>query len=227
MNVYDRVFPNAAVITLWSLVAGVGLALFVDAILKWVRARVVDKVARRVDLAVSAEIFRHISDLRLDSQAQSAGGLINNLKDYEQVRDFFSSQTLASLTDLVFAFLFIGVIAYIGGPLAWPPAIALAFVLVMGLLIMIPLRQASNSDRQMTGVKNAVAVEAVTDLETLKAGVRAKPDAGAVGEDGVRISHNAGTQPPVGHACNNRDRFCAATVLDRDRGHRGLFGIGR
>ena len=169
MNVYDRVFPNAAVITLWSLVAGVGLALFVDAILKWVRARVVDKVARRVDLAVSAEIFRHISDLRLDSQAQPAGGLINNLKDYEQVRDFFSSQTLASLTDLVFAFLFIGVIAYIGGPLAWPPAIALVFVLVMGLLIMIPLRQASNSDRQMTGVKNAVAVEAVTDLETLKA----------------------------------------------------------
>lgn len=169
MNVYDRVFPNAAVITLWSLVAGVGLALFVDAILKWVRARVVDKVARRVDLAVSAEIFRHITDLRLDSPAQPAGGLINNLKDYEQVRDFFSSQTLVSLTDLVFAFLFIGVIAYIGGPLAWPPAIALGFVLVMGLLIMIPLRQASNSDRQMTGVKNAVAVEAVTDLETLKA----------------------------------------------------------
>ncbi|WP_234998931.1 type I secretion system permease/ATPase [Ruegeria sp. AU67] len=169
MNVYDRVFPNAAVVTLWSLVAGVGLALFVDAILKWVRARVVDKVARRVDLAVSAEIFRHISDLRLDSQAQPAGGLINNLKDYEQVRDFFSSQTLASLTDLLFAFLFIGVIAYIGGPLAWPPAIALGFVLVMGLMIMIPLRQASNSDRQMSGVKNAVAVEAVTDLETLKA----------------------------------------------------------
>lgn len=169
MNVYDRVFPNAALITLWSLVAGVGLALLVDAILKWVRARVVDKVSRRVDLAVSSEIFRHIADLRLDVQAQPAGGLINNLKDYEQVRDFFSSQTLASLTDLVFAGLFIGVIAYIGGPLAWPPALALGFVLIMGLLILVPLRQASNADRQATGVKNAVAVEAITDLETLKA----------------------------------------------------------
>lgn len=169
MNVYDRVFPNAAVITLWSLVAGVGLALLINSILKWVRARVVDKVARRVDLAVSAEIFRHIADLRLDAQAQPAGGLINNLKDYEQVRDFFSSQTLASLTDLVFSVLFIAVIAYIGGPLAWPPTIALVFVLIMGLAIMVPLRRASNSDRQTTGIKNAVAVEAVTDLETLKA----------------------------------------------------------
>ncbi|WP_371808699.1 type I secretion system permease/ATPase [Ruegeria sp. HKCCD4884] len=169
MNVYDRVFPNAALVTLWSLVAGVGLALLVDAILKWVRARVVDKVARRVDLAVSSEIFRHISDLRLDAQAQPTGGLINNLKDYEQVRDFFSSQTLASLTDLVFAVLFIGVIAYIGGPLAWPPTIALCFVLVMGVMILVPLRRASDSDRQVTGVKNSVAVEAVSDLETLKA----------------------------------------------------------
>ena len=169
MNVYDRVFPNAAVITLWSLVAGVGLALLVDSILKWVRARVVDKVARRVDLAVSAEIFRHIADLRLDAQAQPAGGLINNLKDYEQVRDFFSSQTLASLTDLAFAVIFIAVIAYIGGPLAWPPTIALVFVVIMGVAIMVPLRRASNSDRQTTGVKNSVAVEAVTDLETLKA----------------------------------------------------------
>ncbi|MEM7320684.1 MAG: ABC transporter transmembrane domain-containing protein, partial [Pseudomonadota bacterium] len=169
MNVYDRVFPNAAVITLWSLVAGVGVALVFDLLLKWIRARVVDRVARRVDLAVSSDIFRHIADLRLDTESQSSGGLINNLKDYEQVRDFFSSQTLASLTDLVFAVLFIGVIAYIGGPLAYPPALALTFVLVLGLLILVPLRRASNADRQMTGVKHAVAVEAVTDLETLKA----------------------------------------------------------
>jgi len=168
MNVYDRVFPNAAIITLWSLVLGVGLALAFDAILKWIRAGVVDQVSRRVDLAVSSELFRHIADLRLDAEAQPAGTMINNLKDYEQVRDFFSSQTLASLTDLVFSFLFIAVIAYIGGPLAWPPAIALGVVILIGLIILAPLRSASNAARQTSGVKNAVAVEAITDLETLK-----------------------------------------------------------
>ncbi|MEM9577399.1 MAG: type I secretion system permease/ATPase [Pseudomonadota bacterium] len=169
MNVYDRVFPNAALITLWSLVAGVGVALFFDALLKWVRARLVDSVSRRIDLAVSSEIFRHIADLRLDAETQPAGALVNNLKDYEQVRDFFSSQTLATLTDFAFGILFIVVISYIGGPLAWPPAMALGFVVVMGLVILAPLRSASNANRQLTGVKNAVAVEAITDLETLKA----------------------------------------------------------
>ncbi len=169
MNVYDRVFPTAALVTLWSLVAGVGLALFFDAILKWLRARIVDTVSRRIDLAVSSELFRHVADLRLDAETQPAGALVNTLKDYEQVRDFFSSQTLATLTDFVFGILFIVVISYIGGPLALPPAIALGFVILLGLAILWPLRAASNASRHVTGVKNAVAVEAITDLETLKA----------------------------------------------------------
>jgi ATP-binding cassette, subfamily C, bacterial LapB len=168
MNVYDRVFPTAAITTLWSLVAAVGIALVFDAILKWIRAAVVDNVGRNVDQAVSASIFRHLSDLELQQTMQPAGALINTLKDYEQVRDFFSSQTLATLTDLCFSVLFIAVIAYLGGPLAYPPAIALAVVLLLGAFIMLPLRGATNASRQSTGIKNAVAVEALTELETLK-----------------------------------------------------------
>lgn len=169
MNVYDRVFPNAALVTLWSLVAGVGIALTLDAVLKWLRAGVIDRVGRRVDLSVSAAIFRHIADLKLEAQDRSTGALMNTLKDYEQVRDFFGSQTVATLTDLCFALLFVAVIAYIGGPLAWPPAIALAGTVLIGLSVLIPMRRAANAARQTGGVKNAVAVEAVTDLETLKA----------------------------------------------------------
>lgn len=169
MTVYDRVFPNAAVVTLWSLVAGVVIALVFDNILKWVRSAVVDRVGRQVDHAVSSTIFRHVANLKLDSQTLPSGMLMNTLKDYEQVRDFFSSQTLATLTDLCFAVLFIAVIYYLGGPLALPPALALGVVVVMGVLILWPLRTASNASRQAQGSKNAVAVEAVTELETLKA----------------------------------------------------------
>ena len=168
MNVYDRVFPTAALITLWSLVAAVGLALVFDALLKWVRSAVINAVGRGVDQVVSASIFRHISDLKLQWNMQASGTLVNTLKDYEQVRDFFSSQTLATLIDLCFSVLFIAVIAYIGGPLAIPPAIALVFVLVLGGFIIGPLQRSANASRDMTGVKNAVAVEAITELETLK-----------------------------------------------------------
>ncbi|MFK7869226.1 MAG: type I secretion system permease/ATPase [Roseobacter sp.] len=169
MNVYDRVFPNAAIITLWSLVAGVGLALCFDALLKLVRAGVIDRVGRKVDREVSASVFRHVSHLGFDTNLPPSGALMNTLKDYEQVAEFFSSQTLSSLIDLVFAVLFIALIYYIGGPLAYPPALALGLVLVMGLLILRPLRSASERNRVMGGAKTLVAAEAVSEIETLKA----------------------------------------------------------
>lgn len=169
MNVYDRVFPNAAIITLWSLVAGVALALGFDALLKLLRSGIIDRVGRNVDASVSASVFRHVSNLRLDEDVPPSGSLMNTLKDYEQVADFFSSQTLSHLIDLFFAVLFIALIYYIGGPLAYPPALALAFVLVMGLIILGPLRGASERNRATGGAKTLVASEAVSELETLKA----------------------------------------------------------
>lgn len=169
MNVYDRVFPNAALITLWSLVAGVGLALVFDALLKLVRAGVIDRIGRKVDRVVSATVFRHVTNLQLDGDTPQSGTLMNTLKDYEQVAEFFSSQTLANLIDLVFAVLFILLIYYIGGPLALPPALALGLVLIMGLMILRPLRNASEKNRATGGAKTSVAAESVAEIETLKA----------------------------------------------------------
>ncbi|MEP1613379.1 MAG: type I secretion system permease/ATPase [Roseobacter sp.] len=169
MNVYDRVFPNAAIVTLWSLVAGVGLALVFDALLKLVRSGVIDKVGRKVDGVVSASVFRHVSNLALNAEVPPSGSLMNTLKDYEQVADFFSSQTLSNVIDLMFAVLFIALIFYIGGPLALPPAATLGFVLLMGLLILRPLRGASEQNRATGGAKTLVASESVSEIETLKA----------------------------------------------------------
>lgn len=170
MNVYDRVFPTAAMITLWSLVAGVGLALVFDMGLKFLRAAMIDSVGRRVDAAVSSRIFRQITGLELSGRGPSeTGALLNTLKDYETLRDAFSSQTVATLTDLVFSFIFVGVIWIIAGPLAYPPAAVLIAVLLAGCLIVRPLRHASNAVQATGAARNAVAVEALSDPETLTA----------------------------------------------------------
>ncbi|MFV0475181.1 MAG: type I secretion system permease/ATPase [Pikeienuella sp.] len=169
MNVYDRVFPNAATTTLWALVAGIGIALGFDALLKMVRASIVDDVGRRADVLISARLFRHLADLKLEDRTGPSGRLVNHLKDFEQVREFFSSQTVATLTDLLFAGLFLFVIWRIGGPLAYPPIAAVVAALVLGLITLWPLRRSANAARAQGAEKNAVAVEAFADLETMKA----------------------------------------------------------
>jgi len=168
MNAYDRVFPNNSIVTLWSLVAGVGVALIFDFWLKFLRARILEDVGGRVDRDVSARLFRHVAHLRSAAAAPPAGETATLLRDFDQVRDVFSSQTVATLTDLAFALLFVGVIAYIGGPLAWPPTIALAFALVSGLVLVVPLRRAARAAQTSGAAKHAVAVETVSEPETLR-----------------------------------------------------------
>ncbi|NJN05704.1 MAG: hypothetical protein HC814_04025, partial [Rhodobacteraceae bacterium] len=226
MNVYDRVFPNAALITLWSLVAGVGLALGFDALLKLLRASVIDRVGRKVDRGISASVFRHVANLRLDNALPPSGSLMNTLKDYEQVADFFSSQTLSHLIDLAFAVLFIALIGYIGGPLAWPPLAALIFVLILGLVILRPLRGASEKNRATGGAKTSVAAEAVGEIETLKA-IAGQGRMQARWEGQSRAAALAQAQSRQSrHARHHADGAGNAGLLDRDRGHRRLSGAG-
>lgn len=47
MNVYDRVVPNQAYVTLWSLAIGVALAMLMEAVSRHVRAHVLDTAGRR------------------------------------------------------------------------------------------------------------------------------------------------------------------------------------
>ena len=64
--------------------------------------------------------------MRLDKKPESVGMMANNLKEYETVRDFFTSGTMVMLIDLPFAILFIAVIFLISGWLAFIPLVAVA-----------------------------------------------------------------------------------------------------
>ena len=169
LNVYDRVFPNAAIITLWSLALGVGIAIAFDALLKALRAGIVDAVGQRVDQKVSSDLFRHLIGLDPGAGTLPAGHLANTLKDFEQVREVFSSQSVATLTDLAFSVLFLFVIAYLGGPLAIPPAVAMGVLALFALILMGPLRRRAAETRSSGGSKNTIATEAASDIETLHA----------------------------------------------------------
>ena len=124
LNVYDRVLPNQAFATLWVLAIGIGVALAFDFLLRSLRNVLIDTVGRRADVLLASQIFEHVLNIKLAARPASTGAFANHLREFETVRDFFTSSTLASFTDLMFVGLFIFVIAMIAGPLAWIPAIA-------------------------------------------------------------------------------------------------------
>jgi ATP-binding cassette subfamily C protein LapB len=168
MNVYDRVVPNNALETLWVLALGICVAYLFDFLLKNLRTRFVDLAGRNADVVLSGMLLDKVLTMRLEAKPESTGALVNNLREFESLREFFSSSSLLALIDLPFLFLFLTILWFIGGPLVFLPIAAMPFMLGGGLLLHLRARRAAEHGYKHNMQKNALLTEIVGGLETVK-----------------------------------------------------------
>ncbi len=169
MNVYDRVVPTQAYASLWTLAIGTVLAALLEFLMRWLKARLVDLGGKKADLAINATLLREIMAIRLEHRPQSVGIFASSMRDFESLRDFFSSSSLVLLADMPFVLLFLALIAMVGGPLFWIPALTVPVLLAAGLAAQRPLMKAMRENMKESGDKQSVLVEAVLNMELLKA----------------------------------------------------------
>ena len=98
-----------------------GLAIVFDFVLRTVRSRMIDVTGKNIDVVLAANIFEHVMAVKMAQRPTSVGIIANQLRDFNSVREFFTSGSVVSATDLIFAVLFIAVLFMIAGPLAWIP----------------------------------------------------------------------------------------------------------
>lgn len=171
--VFDRVIPHRALDTLHVLAVGVAFAALFDFGLRSVRAHFIDTIGRRADVLLSSRVLSHVLALKLGNRERTAGGLANAMKEFEAVREFFTSATLATLADLPFALVFILVIALFSGPLAVVPAMALFLLIAIALAGIAPLNAMTRDNYRLGGQRHAFLIEILANIETLKS-VRAE-----------------------------------------------------
>jgi len=168
MNVYDRVVPNNAIETLWVLALGAVTVFGFDFMLRTLRGYFVDVAGKKADVIISSRIFEQVLGMRMDSLPSSSGALASQLREFETLRDFFTSATMVTLIDLPFVFLFISIILYVGGPVAIVPLVAVPLVIALGLVLQMPLNTAVRQTFREASQKHALLVEAIGGIETVK-----------------------------------------------------------
>ncbi len=169
MVVYDRILPNEAMESLIALTVGVGIALLFDFLLKSLRAGFIDRAGQRADLLMGRRIFDQLLNLQMKARGGSTGAMANTLREFESLREFFTSATLVAVVDLPFILLFIAVIHLISGPLALVPALAVPIVLLVGIAVQPMLARLAEKSFTEGQSKQSVLVETVAGLETIKA----------------------------------------------------------
>jgi ATP-binding cassette subfamily C protein LapB len=168
MNVYDRVLPNEAIATLWVLAVGVSLALLFDLLLKTARAALIDYAGRRADLRLSSLLFDKVMHATLASRPMSTGEYASRVTQYEFVREFFTSNTVAVLIDTAFVFIFLFVIWLIGGWLVAIPAAAFVISVAIGLVAQYRIGRRVAAAANEAAQRQSLLVESIATIETVK-----------------------------------------------------------
>jgi ATP-binding cassette subfamily C protein LapB len=168
MVVYDRVVPNSAYESLYALTMGMALIIVFDYILKMLRAYFIDYAGEFVDKKVGNSIFDRLLQAPAAVVAGPVGATANTFKEFDQVRDFFTSATLSLVVDLPFIFLFIFVIYLISGPLAVIPLTAVPLVLLVGIAIQPFLSRVSEEIGGHNQEKQSILVETISGIESVK-----------------------------------------------------------
>ena len=168
MVVYDRVVPNSAYESLYALTMGMALVIIFDYILKMLRAYFIDYAGEFVDKKVGNSIFDRLLQAPATVVAGPVGATANTFKEFDQVRDFFTSATLSLVVDLPFIFLFIFVIYLIAGPLAVIPLTAVPIVLLIGISIQPFLSRVSDDIGNHNQEKQSILVETISGIESVK-----------------------------------------------------------
>lgn len=169
LNIYDRVVPNSAFETLWTLSVGVVIIVAADFGLRMVRSYVLDLAGKRVDVELSALIMERVLGMQMVNRPASAGSFAANLRAFESVRDFITSTTVTAFIDLPFAVIFLVLILWLGWPMAIPLVIGIVALILYALILQPRMQALTETTYRATATRNSTLIESLVGLETIKA----------------------------------------------------------
>jgi ATP-binding cassette subfamily C protein LapB len=167
MTVYDRVIPNNAIDSLIALTIGVAVVLVFDFILKMLRSYFTDLAGAELDRVVSDKIFKKI--VSHDNAVLGSPSLVATaVREFEGVRDFFSSASLVALIDTPFMLLFLVIIASIGGWVAIVPILIVPLVIIVAGSVQPLIKKYSTVTSGLQKNKMSTLLELLNNVEAVR-----------------------------------------------------------
>lgn len=168
--VMDKVLVHRGFTTLEVLAMGfLALALF-DALMGGLRNYLFAHTANRVDVELGAKLYQHL--LRLPQayfEARQVGQSVARVRELETIRNFITGTALTLIVDLSFTFLFFAIMYLYSPLLTAVVAAAIPFYILLSVLITPVLRKRLDQSFQRGAANQALLVESVTGIETVKA----------------------------------------------------------
>jgi ATP-binding cassette, subfamily B, bacterial HlyB/CyaB len=168
--VMDKVLVHRGLTTLDVLVVGLIVIVLFESVLTTLRTYVFSHTTSRIDVELGARLFRHLVSLPLAYfQSRRVGDSVARVRELENIRSFLTGNALTLVLDVMFSVIFIAVMFAYSVPLTLIVLVSLP--LYVGLsLVLVPILRARLNEKFARGAENqALLVETVTGIQTVKA----------------------------------------------------------
>lgn len=169
LQVYDRIIPGDATDTFAFLVLGLAAVVVLEVILRAVRGYIIAWAAARFEHATSRRAVDRLLSTEIESfESLSAGTHLDRLSAIESLRDFHSGNGLLAISDLPFVFVFLGLIAIIGGPLVLAPIAVVVLAAIFAFFIGISLDRAVRRRAELDDQRYNFVFQILSGIHSVK-----------------------------------------------------------
>lgn len=168
--VMDKVLVHKGLTTLTVIGAGLLLCTLFESVLSALRTYVFSHTTSRIDVELGSRLFKHLISLPLAYfQARRVGDSVARVRELENIRSFVTGNAITLVLDVLFSFVFIGVMLLYSGWLTLLVVASLPVYVVISL-IFTPIIRGRLREKFNRGAENqAFLVESITGIQTLKA----------------------------------------------------------
>ncbi|WP_319801146.1 type I secretion system permease/ATPase [Sphingomonas sp. R1] len=169
-SVIDKVLVHNSMSTL-SVLAFAFLAVSVwEVALGWIRTRLFTETTQKIDVELGARLFHHLLALPLGYfEKRRVGDTVTRVRQLETIREFLTNASLTVMVDPLFTVVFLGAMLFYSPMLFGVVIVSLVAYAMVSFGVAGPLRTRVEDKFEKSSASNALLVESVSGIHTIKA----------------------------------------------------------
>ncbi|WP_420993015.1 type I secretion system permease/ATPase [Cupriavidus sp. 30B13] len=168
--VMDKVLVNHAMKTLNVIAIGLIAAILFDAVLTGIRTAVFASTSSKIDVELGTWLFGHLMSLPISYfQARRVGDSVARIRELENIRSFLTGNAMTLVLDIVFSFVFLGVMVWYSPMLTLIVVASIPAYLLLSLVFTPILRARLDDKFNKSAESQSFLVETLNGMDTVKA----------------------------------------------------------
>mgnify|MGYP005752710929 FL=1 len=168
--IIDKVIGNSGYSTLTVIGCSMVLFFLIQSMLTGLRTYVLNHTTVKLDAILGTRLFRHLISLPLPYyQSRRVGDTLMRVGALNSIREFITGQGLMTILDVLFSVVFIAFMLWYSVPLTLIALLVVPLYIAQNIWAIPIIKRKIEAVWRTGAANNAFMVEAVTNMETIKA----------------------------------------------------------